>query len=410
MQQLRYYQEEANKAICDELANANKCIVKMFCGTGKSLIMRKCNIISDKPLVTFVFPSLALIDQFYSDYLHDIPGETILKISSENDATTDPEAIAQFLNGDLKHKIICVTYKSFKILANSLGRHIINVCMFDEAHNAVGEVYQQSIFENTVCEKQIFFTATPKNANGVVMYDRDNLDRNMCGQLAYEYSYLRGMNEGYLNPFEIRVDLFMENTNNSVYESIARAILASGNNRVLTFHSDVNTDRERSVINFSNATAFKKAFKDVQQREYPDIKKYKKVNIVALSGTLRGKQRRKILDDFDTAGNNEVIVIASCDDISKVPLDNDSVEICILSLAMWGSNCKDYITEARRILESGGLLYIIEPAKRWSPLDDDGNIIAGQECGRMKTLLEENTFKIIDQQISKFGLFICVKM
>ena len=35
-------QEEADNAIYEELLINNKCIVKMFCGTGKSLLMRKC--------------------------------------------------------------------------------------------------------------------------------------------------------------------------------------------------------------------------------------------------------------------------------------------------------------------------------------------------------------------------------
>ena len=41
----RYYQEEADNAIYEELRINNKCLVKMFCGTGKSLLMRKCKII-----------------------------------------------------------------------------------------------------------------------------------------------------------------------------------------------------------------------------------------------------------------------------------------------------------------------------------------------------------------------------
>ena len=57
----------------------------------------------------------------------------------------------------------------------------------------------------------------------------------MCGKLVYDYSYLQGMSEDYLQPFEIRIDMFLENTNKSVFECIARSILSSGNNRVLTF-------------------------------------------------------------------------------------------------------------------------------------------------------------------------------
>jgi superfamily II DNA or RNA helicase len=266
----RHYQEAADNAIYEELPVNNKCIIKMFCGTGKSLLMRKCKTIEDKNLVVFVFPSLSLIDQFYLIYLCNFPNENILKVSSENEATTNPDEIIQFLT-KATNKIICITYQSFKTLIDNLGEAKINVCIFDEAHHAVGEKYQKLIFQNDCCEKQLFFTATPKNANGIVMYDKDNIESGMCGKLVYDYSYLAGMNDGFLNPIEIRIDMYSENTNKSVYESIARAILSTGNTRVLTFHSDVNTDRDTSVNNFVNEAEFKIVFKEIQEKEFPQI-------------------------------------------------------------------------------------------------------------------------------------------
>ena len=271
----RYYQKEADNAIYEELLVNDKCIVKKFCGTGKSLLMRKCRIVKDKKLVVYVFPTLSLINQFYTDYLHDYPSEDILKICSEIESTTDPLQIRQFLT-KTTNKIICITYNSFKTLLDNLGETKINVCIYDEAHHAVGETYQKLIFENEACEKQIFFTATPKNDNGIVMYDRENLAAGMCGKLVYDYSYLRGVNEGYLNPFEIRIDMFLENTNKSVFECIARSILSSGNNRVLTFHSDVNTERDKSVLNFVNEIVFKKTFKEIQKKNSQKIKPIKR--------------------------------------------------------------------------------------------------------------------------------------
>ena len=65
----RYYQNDANLAICQELEVADKCLVKMFCGTGKSLVMANCSVLVDESLVVYVMPSLALIRQFCSDYL-----------------------------------------------------------------------------------------------------------------------------------------------------------------------------------------------------------------------------------------------------------------------------------------------------------------------------------------------------
>ena len=105
--------------------------------------------------------------------------------------------------------------------------------------------------------------------------------------------------------------------------------------------------------------------------------------------------------------NNSVV---SCD-IAKTPEEDDSVEICILSLAMWGSNCNDYIKEAHRILESNGQLFIIEPTyrSRWSEKDEHKNLVKGKEGMKLKTLLEENGFVIKDQAIEKFCMFVCNK-
>ena len=94
--------------------------------------------------------------------------------------------------------------------------------------------------------------------------------------------------------------------------------------------------------------------------------------------------------------------IETCD-ISNTPLEENDVEICILSLAMWGSNCKEYIQESHRILETGGKLYIIEATKRWTEEDElPGN--------KLKKILEENGFQIVEEKIEKFCMFVCIKV
>jgi ubiquinone/menaquinone biosynthesis C-methylase UbiE len=117
--------------------------------------------------------------------------------------------------------------------------------------------------------------------------------------------------------------------------------------------------------------------------------------------------------NYDHVSSNDAVT--SCD-ISRTPLDDNSVEICILSLAMWGFNCEGYITEASRILESNGELYIIEPTKRkrWSEYDEHGNIVQGKEGDKLKELLETNGFHIKKPYvkkpyIEKFCLFVCTK-
>ena len=92
-------------------------------------------------------------------------------------------------------------------------------------------------------------------------------------------------------------------------------------------------------------------------------------------------------------------------DIKNTGLEDYSVDIAILSLAMWGSNCKEYLKEAYRILDTGGTLLIAEAFKRWNKeLDDEGNPI-----NRLVNLLEENNFTIIEKIENKFMFVECRK-
>jgi ribosomal RNA-processing protein 8 len=338
MNSFRYYQQEADDAICAELEVSSKCLVKMFCGTGKSLLMAKSKIHESSTLSLFVFPSLALINQFYNDYLVKITSPSnILRVSSDGDgSTTEHDIIAAFLNSELSIKRICVTYQSYKTLVDVMNEYgiVADNSMYDEAHRAIGESYQNNIFhmgDDVHVRKQIFFTATPKNANGIVMYEPTNPESGMCGSLVYDYSYFRGMIEGYLNPFEIRLDFSTDEGVNNTYKSIARTILKTGNNRVLTFHSDVETDREFSVKNFSNHEAFMNAFNEVCATEFADkIGFYESSNIhlVTLSATNSREERTAIIDNLDTSTDNSIYIISSCRTIGE-GIDTKRANMCV---------------------------------------------------------------------------------
>jgi superfamily II DNA or RNA helicase len=327
----RSYQQEADQAIYDGLLENDKCIVKMFCGTGKSRIMRCCRSAQGVNLCVYVMPSLSLIEQFYTDYLHDFDKTHILRISCEQGSTTDPTEIEHFLKKD-KNKIICVTYQSFKTLIDNLAGNKINVCIFDEAHHILGEKMQQTqqtIFETSACEKQIFFTATPKNSDSVVMDDKDGSLIGSCGKLVYKYSYFKGVMNGFLNPFEIRLDFYTENTNKSVYESIARAVLATGNSRVLTFHVGVNGDSVTSVLQFVDEALFIAAFNKVLHEEFPDkVRHYQSVRMVGLTSKIIPKTRTDILRQFDTTPDNEIMIISSCQTIGE-GIDTKRANMCV---------------------------------------------------------------------------------
>ena len=93
-------------------------------------------------------------------------------------------------------------------------------------------------------------------------------------------------------------------------------------------------------------------------------------------------------------------------DIKDTGLDDYDIDVVILSLAMWGSNCEDYLKEAHRILDTGGILLIAEPYKRWNKEIDE----ADKPINRLVNLLGENDFSIKKIEEEKFMFIVCVKL
>jgi superfamily II DNA or RNA helicase len=299
----RPYQREADEHISFTIEN--KRLVKMFCGTGKSLLMRYGKAFQGHSLCVYVFPSLSLIEQFNTDYLEasSFTGITMI-ISSEEYHTTKEEDIYAFLQRS-ESKIICVTYQSFHLLKEVT----IPMCVVDEAHHVSSETYFPLFLENPNIQKACFFTATPKKVD--------------YGSIAYEYSYLRGVAEGYLNPFEIRVDLVGEDTNRILYESIARAYFTTGNNRILTFHADVNTDSPTSVRNFVNPTEIQKAFDHIS-KEFS--KPTPTVHVRGFYSEMKAKERRQLLNVFDAS--QDVFLLSSCETMGE-GVDTKNANMCV---------------------------------------------------------------------------------
>ena len=112
MATFRPYQHEMDDVIYQELIikNSDRCLIKAFCGTGKSLVMCQGKAFQNHELLVYVFPSLSLIDQF-KRYLKS----EILVISSDEDSTRDEKIIKKYMKK--KKKIVCITYQSFHLLS-----------------------------------------------------------------------------------------------------------------------------------------------------------------------------------------------------------------------------------------------------------------------------------------------------
>lgn len=74
----------------------------------------------------------------------------------------------------------------------------------------------------------------------------------------------------------------------------------------------------------------------------------------------------RTVHSFDLKALNEYVT--ECD-ISKVPLEKESVDIAVLCLSLMGINFQDYLIEASRVLKVGGTLYIAEVISRFENQD-----------------------------------------
>ena len=341
----RSCQQKAYERTTELLETHNNCLVKMFCGTGKSRVIRAILLTQKKPLSIVVFPSLALIRQFTADYLKDIKTCAILNVSSEHlddfQSTTEPADIRKFIKpkpkGAAKMKIVCVTYQSLQVLLDSLGEARIGLTCFDEAHRTTSPESVKLVYSDEYrakYEKQVFFTATPVNANGITMFDRDRDEMGTygdCGPLASEYTYLQGLRDAILSLFELRVDLYTQDTVANMYECIARAILTTGNTRVLTFHADAAEDSksETSVLRFVDKAKFMDTFRSVCAKEFPDkVGKFTVSNVTFTAITADTKNKDAILGAFETCTDDEIYIVSSCRTIGE-GVDTKKANMCV---------------------------------------------------------------------------------
>eukprot|EP00854_Cymbomonas_tetramitiformis_P000351 gene351-655_t len=204
-------------------------------------------------------------------------------------------------------KFVCVTYQSYSKFINCCDASNIqpDVINFDEAHHILGKE-QAYKFD---CPK-FYFTATPS--------------KNFEDDIIFTYTHYQGVQDSILNEYNIMVDF---TSDNSIYKKMARAILKSGNNRVLTFHNDVNGSGDTSVKRFVNQAVFKKEFENVLNTEFPSSKhKYKNITFEGLYA--ESSNREETLHDFDNTFDNEIYILSSCRTIGE-GVDTKNGNMCV---------------------------------------------------------------------------------
>ena len=353
MDYLREYQKRA----IESSNQHKKCLINMWCGTGKTDTFTIDIFIQEESINVIVFPSLQLVQQYYKEYIlsleepfqREFKKYKCLAFCSENENeydndsklkrkksipyTTDKTKLITFFK-DKNKKIIMVTYQSFEKFINSCISENINInkLIYDEAHHIVGHKIQNVIFNNdalkVVVDKTRFYTATPVNKNGITMYDKDDPDNSDCGVLAYEYLYYQAIKDNICKVFETQIMLYTQkseytNKYQPIFESIIRTCLSGKYNfwNVLTYHTFVEkSDTQNTMISFvkefaspENKILLKKQFTKIQDEEFPHTKNLYKVEDVKLYELYSNcKDRDDIIKQFNQKVEGRIYILSSC--------------------------------------------------------------------------------------------------
>lgn len=351
----------------------DKCLINMWCGTGKTRTFTIELFIGMKNINVIVFPSLGLINQYCNDYIlsseqpfqHEFSNYTCMAFCSKRESkresksdseresnpakslissactissTTEEKVLVDFLHST-RNKIILVTYQSFeKFITTCMGEYeknniMIDTLIFDEAHHTVGDKIQNIVFNNdeldTIVKKTRFYTATPVNKNGVTMYDRDIPSASDCGPLAYEYLYYQAVEDEICKSFETHISLYTdekpdyENKYQPIFETIIRACLSGSYDywNILTYHAFVNENENlndgisfvKEFASDKNKRLVKRLFKRIQNEEYPKTKQLFSVDCVILKGIHSDTPaRQEIINEFDKKIRGRIYILSSC--------------------------------------------------------------------------------------------------
>uniref|UniRef100_A0A6C0K6I0 Uncharacterized protein n=1 Tax=viral metagenome TaxID=1070528 RepID=A0A6C0K6I0_9ZZZZ len=308
---LRDYQREATQEIIDSFEEHDRCLLKMWCGTGKTRVFFFHLLEQRLPLSVVVFPSLALVDQFRKDYLNNAQWKDhvckfqVLVVCMYG--TTDADDIERFIDdSDHRPKIIVVTYQSFHLVHNLEA----DLMIFDEAHHVVEDRVRDLVFseseEKVVVKKMLFVTATPEKKNGI-----DMLDGICCGPVAYDYTYCQAVNEGVCNafqvvPFAVAPRFEGENRVRNILPQLEKDANAVGHGRILTFHglAEAESNSRSDVLRF---------VKTAQDH----FKENSSVTVRGIKGSTAKEDRDRLLWEFESCPDNKMSLLASCNTMGE---------------------------------------------------------------------------------------------
>ena len=98
---------------------------------------------------------------------------------------------------------------------------------------------------------------------------------------------------------------------------------------------------------------------------------------------------------------DESVIACDMKDLAQF-VEDESHDIAVFSLSLWGPNYSDYLNEAHRVLRKRGTVFIAEPTNKYKDEEEQNKLI---------DLLESIGFKIQDIEVrEKFTYFTAMKI
>ncbi|WP_375634770.1 MULTISPECIES: DEAD/DEAH box helicase [unclassified Bartonella] len=247
------HQQEALKAVCDGLQEADRGKLIMACGTGKTFTSLKIAeaLAGQGKHVLFLVPSLSLMSQTIREWTADtaIPLRSFAVCSdtqvgkrrkAQDDAaeldvsdlalpaTTDSQKLGEKANkvSPDAMTVVFATYHSIQVISDAQKKYALpefDLIICDEAHRTTGAVLGTDKSESEFIKvhnnslirgkKRLYMTATPrifsnnakKQANEIDAVLASMDDEELYGKIFYSYSFSHAVKNGLLTPYKIIV-------------------------------------------------------------------------------------------------------------------------------------------------------------------------------------------------------------
>ena len=148
---------------------------------------------------------------------------------------------------------------------------------------------------------------------------------------------------------------------------------------VNNMHRKANTSRSKTMHKFfkDNPDEWRKYHdaRDIGRAEWTEdpqdviaskINELSGYGVIADLGCGRNELKNKVTAlyrkwlSFDHIANDDSVIEADTTDLSAY-VDDDSLDVAVYCLSLWGTNTEDYFKEASRMLKKNGTMYVVEP-------------------------------------------------